>query len=772
MARKDYWLADYSGVLQNAIDDIDTTEAYLVIDDDANVAASTTIPENIVLDFRNGAKLVKTSSGAIEFMGLGVLNADTRLPYFSGFAAGQVTWDTDAECPREISTEIVDTANDSLSDRLIFLEAAVEGKPVTFICYPRTVDDTVIITEGHHIYLTPGEYNNVKVSGYAAFRMDSNTSFTGAPGAVLYESDTAGTGNMLMINAKMMNESQADGSCENITIDGVYFKGNGATGDGMASTVIIGNCINGRVQNCTFDDTHAYGITIGGYGLSGNYAENCFVENNRFIRTGTQLLNVINGKNICIRNNIIDLREHNSASTFSVIDVEPNDVYGRVEDILIDGNLIDARTAIENVYIYGIVVQAIDAPSCKNPVVTNNTIIGFDPASENFSGGQLAGGIGMSGCYNGEIRGNHIQATVQDAISGVSCRSLQVSDNDVLQVRSSTAHAMTFYAFAECDIFDNRVNRSLMPLGQHTGIQEKEYTQTVTTSGSTVTNTSAVDAYLRFNDFWVGLTVTINNTNYVVSDINDASPNARTLTTSTSVGTLTNKTFTHTFVNVFTDSITVTSHGHQTGSRVVIVGSGTLPNNLTSGGTYYLIRVDNDTIQLATTLADALGNIPINFTTTGSGTNTIYPVLLTKFSSNTYRDNKVDDGITLEPGGTSIIYSDYLRTVKDFVAPAQITSNQNNYDPGRSAYRLDLSTDASRNLTGLVFTMAQINGEKHLLYNAGSNDIVLKNQDSNSTAANRFKNSTGSDLTLTAGQAADLEYVGGSVNRWVVFKRG
>jgi len=102
-------------------------------------------------------------------------------------------------------------------------------------------------------------------------------------------------------------------------------------------------------------------------------------------------------------------------------------------------------------------------------------------------------------------------------------------------------------------------------------------------------------------------------------------------------------------------------------------------------------------------------------------------------------------------------------------SPAQITSNQHNYAPGGDSKYLRLSTDASRDITGLTFASAQVDGEEHVIINVGSNNIVLKH-DVTSTAANRFLNSTGADITLAANEAADLMY-DGTTQRWRVLKR-
>ena len=66
--------------------------------------------------------------------------------------------------------------------------------------------------------------------------------------------------------------------------------------------------------------------------------------------------------------------------------------------------------------------------------------------------------------------------------------------------------------------------------------------------------------------------------------------------------------------------------------------------------------------------------------------------------------------------------------------------------------------------------MAQVDGQEHIIINVGSNNLILANENASSTASNRFTNSTGADITLSANQAADLIYDNTSA-RWRVFKR-
>jgi len=103
------------------------------------------------------------------------------------------------------------------------------------------------------------------------------------------------------------------------------------------------------------------------------------------------------------------------------------------------------------------------------------------------------------------------------------------------------------------------------------------------------------------------------------------------------------------------------------------------------------------------------------------------------------------------------IYNGHL-SLDAAVSPSQITSNQNNYNPTglstTSALRLD--TDASREITGITVSGSFTDGRILMLYNVGSFDIVLKNEDANSTAANRF--AFDGDITLESGQSITLWY--------------
>jgi hypothetical protein len=74
-------------------------------------------------------------------------------------------------------------------------------------------------------------------------------------------------------------------------------------------------------------------------------------------------------------------------------------------------------------------------------------------------------------------------------------------------------------------------------------------------------------------------------------------------------------------VNLATEEMTVTSHGWVTGDQVVAMG--TLPTGLVTSTTYYVIRVDANTLKLASTWANAMAGTSVDLTVLGPGTGTL-----------------------------------------------------------------------------------------------------------------------------------------------------
>ena len=100
------------------------------------------------------------------------------------------------------------------------------------------------------------------------------------------------------------------------------------------------------------------------------------------------------------------------------------------------------------------------------------------------------------------------------------------------------------------------------------------------------------------------------------------------------------------------------------------------------------------------------------------------------------------------------------------ISPAQLTANTNDWSPTGIATATTVNVDTSNTwqLTGIL---AGTDGQKLTLHNIGANSFYIMNQSTSSAAANRFLGSSGAYL-LQANADAQIEYRGGSTNRWIV----
>lgn len=96
------------------------------------------------------------------------------------------------------------------------------------------------------------------------------------------------------------------------------------------------------------------------------------------------------------------------------------------------------------------------------------------------------------------------------------------------------------------------------------------------------------------------------------------------------VASLTNKTFVDADVNVGDDEITITGHDLVAGQAFTLTTTGVLPGGLALATPYYAIVVDANTIQVASSLANALAGTPVAITSAaGGGTHTVAKTALT-----------------------------------------------------------------------------------------------------------------------------------------------
>jgi hypothetical protein len=69
--------------------------------------------------------------------------------------------------------------------------------------------------------------------------------------------------------------------------------------------------------------------------------------------------------------------------------------------------------------------------------------------------------------------------------------------------------------------------------------------------------------------------------------------------------------------------VSLTAHGLLTGAKIILTTTGALPTGLSANTTYWVIRVDANTFQLATSLANAIAGTAITTSGTQSGVHTL-----------------------------------------------------------------------------------------------------------------------------------------------------
>lgn len=81
-------------------------------------------------------------------------------------------------------------------------------------------------------------------------------------------------------------------------------------------------------------------------------------------------------------------------------------------------------------------------------------------------------------------------------------------------------------------------------------------------------------------------------------------------------------------VNASTDEIAEPSHGYLTGLVGQMSTDGTLPTGLSTSTDYYIIKIDDDTYKLASSLQNAIDGVAVDLTDAGVGNQTFTPLSL------------------------------------------------------------------------------------------------------------------------------------------------
>lgn len=111
------------------------------------------------------------------------------------------------------------------------------------------------------------------------------------------------------------------------------------------------------------------------------------------------------------------------------------------------------------------------------------------------------------------------------------------------------------------------------------------------------------------------------------------------------------ETFTDTDVVVLANTVTIAAHGYNTGLKVVTTTSGAAPGGL-AADTYYIVKIDANTIKFATSAANAFAGTVVDITTAGGvgDTQTITPAALGTCAIDLYASNDGTNFVTLSVG--------------------------------------------------------------------------------------------------------------------------
>jgi hypothetical protein len=98
-------------------------------------------------------------------------------------------------------------------------------------------------------------------------------------------------------------------------------------------------------------------------------------------------------------------------------------------------------------------------------------------------------------------------------------------------------------------------------------------------------------------------------------------------------------------VDIDTDEMAISSHLMETGLKVRLTTTGTLPSGLSTGVDYFIIAIDANTIQLASSLANALAGTPIDLLNYGASeaVNTVTPSALAGATISIQKSNNDED---------------------------------------------------------------------------------------------------------------------------------
>lgn len=528
-------LSDYDD-LADAVTEIGSDKAILIIDEASTYSTAITIPTTLLIE-HYGFLLTKSGSGTIEFEGVGLVDPESRIALFAN-AGTSVTW-TGSVYPKRLSSALWNDA--TLDIKLQNAIAAMDGLSTTIVAYPGTLATKTRLTEGLSLHFTEGYYLNTlpkvaTVAERALFILESNTRVYG-DGRTKTTIQESSNDNIQIFVASGAESNPFEGPNENIEICDLRIDGHPNTSVNSAnSSIFLGNIVNGHVRRCHFDDIGGFAVYIGAFPTAGHYADTWSITDCTTRRTKTQVIGCIGARNGVIAHNIIT-------------EVQP--------------------------VIYHVADAATDSSSSTVTSATGGFTIGHV-------------GFPVRLIKPGETTQ---EAFIDDVIDENTITLMNGSATPINASFTGTAVAVEVRPPSSA-VFD------LEPNSEH------EVLDNIQLIGNIVDGRMA-------QENWYGVAVQATDAfagrNIRVSDNIFIGRNTFALS------------WYSTDVSTGADTITIHDHQLRTGQKFATSFSGSYPGGISQSTTYFIIKVDNDTIKLAHNYPYAMAGIAIDLTTTGSG---------------------------------------------------------------------------------------------------------------------------------------------------------
>lgn len=226
-----------------------------------------------------------------------------------------------------------------------------------------------------------------------------------------------------------------------IRIEHVHFRGARKDFQSAFQTVSLGNCRGVSAVRNFFEATNAIALQVGGAAGMGNYAQDCTLEDNKFVGVATQNIAITNAARVSVKRNIFERSGQAGAPGSTCIDVEPN-VGDRVEDLLIQGNVIDCReTPIDAGGRKVLNAIAINNGNGANPW-RNIQAIDNEILSTIFAGGVGYAGILVRSSVGAVVARNTLTRCVRGILVDTGSRANRIEQNTLRSCASGSTAAI------------------------------------------------------------------------------------------------------------------------------------------------------------------------------------------------------------------------------------------------------------------------------------------------------------------------------------------